>query len=79
VVNWRRRWMDAGTAANRRAVQPRIKDENAWLTSLVAAQNESILQTMETRLREERGVRVSMSISLSTGRLIIFIVRDIID
>lgn len=42
VVNWRRRWLDTGTAAAKRmggATNTRIKDEDAaWLLTLVAAQ-----------------------------------------
>lgn len=44
VVNWRRRWLDTGTAAAKPmggATNTRIKDEDAaWLLALVAAQDD---------------------------------------
>ena len=44
VVNWRRRWLDTGTAAAKPmggATNTRIKDEDAaWLLALVGAQDD---------------------------------------
>jgi transposase len=64
VVNWRRRWLDTGTAAAKPmggATNTRIKDENAaWLLALVAAQNDLTLHAMQARLHEERGVSAAI-------------------
>ena len=64
VVNWRRRWLDTGTAAAKPmggATNTRIKDEDAtWLLALVAAQDDLTLHAMQARLREERGVRAAI-------------------
>jgi transposase len=60
VVNWRRRWLDTGTAAAKPmcgATNTRIKDEDAtWLLAPAAAQDDLTLHAMQARLREERGV-----------------------
>jgi transposase len=64
VVNWRRRWLDTGTAAAKPmggATNTRIKDEDAaWLLALVAAQDDLTLHAMQARLHEERGVRAAI-------------------
>lgn len=64
VVNWRRRWLDTGTAAAKPmggATNTRIKDEDAaWLLALVAAQDDLTLQAMQARLHEERGLSVAI-------------------
>ena len=64
VVNWRRRWLDTGTAAAKPmggATNTRIKDENAaWLLALVAVQDDLTLRAMQARLREERGVSAAI-------------------
>ena len=65
VVNWRRRWLDTGTAAAKPmggATNTRIKDENAaWLLELVAARDDLTLQAMQAKLRAERGVKAAIS------------------
>ena len=62
VVNWRRRFLDTGTAAAKPmggATNTRIKGENAaWLLAVVAAQDDLTLRAM--RLREERGVSAAI-------------------
>jgi transposase len=64
VVNWRRRWLDTGTAAAKPmggATNTRIKDEDAaWLLELVAARDDLTLQAMQARLRAERGVSAAI-------------------
>jgi transposase len=64
VVNWRRRWLDTGTAAAKPmggATNTRIKGENAaWLLGVVAAQDDLTLRAMQDRLREERGVSAAI-------------------
>jgi len=64
VVNWRRRWLDTGTAAAKPmggATNTRIKDADAaWLLALVATQNDLTLHAMQARLRAERGVSAAI-------------------
>jgi len=64
VVNWRRRWLDTGTAAAKPmggATNTRIKGEDAaWLLALVAAQDDLTLGAMQARLRDEREVSAAI-------------------
>ena len=64
VVNWRRRWLDTGTAAAKPmggATNTRIKGEDAaWLLALVAVQDDLTLRGMQAQLREELGVSAAI-------------------
>src|SRR5262245_65498402 len=67
VVNWRRRWLDTGTAAAKPmggATNRRIEDEDAaGLLAHVAAQTELNLHAMQARLHEQRGVSTATDYS----------------